>query len=349
MNSVAQVFAKQQQHSTVWQLTIVAFVLVLAVVALGFGPAGWDWRLAFAWPFSPETFGFSELQLQVVTQIRFPRLCVAIVIGAVLAQSGTATQSLCRNPLAEPSIIGISAGAAVFAVAVIAFAPRFGYSPDLILPYAAFAGALLTTCLVYFLANRNGDMQVITLILVGVAINALAMALIGLFSFYADDNALRLINYWTLGSLAGATWPTILQALPLLLLSLAGLYWRQSQINILLLGESEAKYLGIDTRKLKREIIIWVALGIGAAVALSGMIGFVGLVMPHIARLIVGPNLKQMLPLAMLLGALMLLLADWLARVLVAPAELPIGIITAMIGAPLFVYLLLEQQRGRRG
>ena len=349
MSTVAQVLVKQQRHSFIWQAAIVGLMLILAVIALAYGPAGWDWRLAFAWPFSPETFGFTELQLQVVMQIRLPRLFIAILIGAVLAQSGTATQSLCRNPLAEPSIIGISAGAAVCAVAVIAFSPRFGYSPDAILPYAAFAGALLTTCLVYLLANRNGDMQVITLILVGVAINALAMALIGLFSFYADDNSLRLINYWTLGSLAGATWPGILQALPLLLLSLGGLYWRQSQINILLLGESEAKYLGIDTVRLKREIIVWVALGIGAAVALAGMIGFVGLVMPHIARLLVGPNLKQMLPLAMLLGALMLLLADWLAKVLVAPAELPIGIITALIGAPLFVYLLLEQQRSNHG
>jgi iron complex transport system permease protein len=183
------------------------------------------------------------------------------------------------------------------------------------------------------------------LILVGVAINALAFAVIGLLSFYADDSALRLINYWTMGSLGGASWDNIKQASPLLLLSLIGLWRLKEPMNLLLIGESQAQYLGVDTSKLKLYVIILVALGVGAIVALTGLIGFVGLVVPHIARLMVGPHLRNMLPLCMLLGVIVLLLSDWLARLVVMPAELPIGIITALLGAPLFIYLIIKNKR----
>ncbi|MCH2088387.1 MULTISPECIES: FecCD family ABC transporter permease [unclassified Pseudoalteromonas] len=329
-----------------WIVLCVLSIAALSLLSIGFGPAGWDWRLAIAW-LAPEHFTqFDPLQINVVTQIRLPRFMLAVMIGLVLAQTGTATQALCRNPLADPSIIGISSGAAVIAVAFIALGAKFDFQADKYLPYAAFLGALSVTLFVYLIAKQAGQVNVTTLILVGVAVNALAFALIGLLSFYADDSALRLINYWTMGSLGGATWANLNQALPLLLISAIGLWYLKEPMNCLLLGESQAQYLGINTQTLKFQIIILVALGVGASVAMTGLIGFVGLVVPHIARLMVGPHLRVMMPLCMLLGIIVLLLSDWLARTLVMPAELPIGIITALLGAPLFIYLILKSKQG---
>lgn len=339
-----QFFHQQQKTNRQWQLVLSAVVFVLALVSLGFGPAGWDWRLAVAW-MMPDAFSqFSDIQINIVTQIRIPRFCMAMLIGAALAQSGAATQALCKNPLADPSIIGITAGAAAMAATLIAFAPKFGINPDVWVPYGAFVGALVVTSLVHQVSKRNNEVQVTTLILLGVAVNAICMAAIGLVSFYADDSSLRLITYWTMGSLAGANWQALMQALPLFLISMVGLYLKRKELNILLLGEAEARYLGINIKRLKNQIIVLVAVGVGAAVAISGMIGFIGLVVPHITRLIVGANMNNLLPLTFLTGALVLLIADWLARVLVSPAELPIGIITAVIGAPAFIYLLMKQQ-----
>lgn len=346
MNATAQFFAEQAQGRK--HLTGILYVLVaiFAIVSLGFGPAGWDWRLSVAW-LMPDYFEqFSQLQINVVTQIRLPRFILAVIVGAVLAQTGAATQALCRNPLADPSIIGVSGGAAVMAVGVIAMSSKFGFNPDVWLPYAAFAGALIVTLLVYQFSKRNGEISVTTLILIGVAFNALSMAFIGLFSFYADDSSLRLITYWTMGSLGGAGWSSIMQALPLLLISFAGIYIKRNDINMMLLGEAEARYLGINVKKIKAQTVVLVALGVGAVVAMAGMIGFVGLVVPHITRLIVGPNMRHLVPACALVGSIVLLVSDWLSKVVVAPAELPIGIITAILGAPMFVYLLHKLQLG---
>ncbi len=328
-----------------WMLLSYGCIFALALLSIGYGAAGWDWRLAIAW-LAPEHFSqFDALQINVVTQIRLPRFVLAVMVGLVLAQTGAATQALCRNPLADPSIIGISAGAAMVAVAFIALSAQFNFNAQHYLPYASFLGALSVTSLVYLVSKQQKQININTLILVGVAINALAFAVIGLLSFYADDSALRLINYWTMGSLGGASWGNIKQASPLLLLSLIGLWRLKEPMNLLLIGESQAQYLGVDTSKLKLYVIILVALGVGAVVALTGLIGFVGLVVPHIARLMVGPHLRNMLPLCMLLGVIVLLLSDWLARLVVMPAELPIGIITALLGAPLFIYLIIKNKR----
>ena len=348
MSAAVQYFQHRKSNTAQWQSIFIGLILTFAVISLGFGPAGWDWRLAFAW-LLPEHFAqFTELQVNVVTHIRLPRFCLALIVGGVLAQTGAATQALCRNPLADPSIIGVSAGAAVMAVAVIALAPKFGFNPDVWLPYAAFAGALLVTFLVYHMAKKNSEINVTRLILVGVALNALSFALIGLFSFYADDSSLRLINYWTMGSLAGAGWSGLWQSLPLILISFIGLYCKREELNLLLLGESEARYLGINIQRLKMQVVIYVALGVGAIVAMTGMIGFVGLVVPHMTRLLVGANMRYMLGVCALVGSVVLLFSDWLAKVLVAPTELPIGIITAIIGAPVFIFLLHRQQTGGR-
>lgn len=348
MQYVQEFFDRQQQHQMRLHLVALAALVVMAMVSVGFGPAGWNWQLAFAWML-PDLFPqVSELQLNIVTQIRLPRFCLAVLVGAVLAQTGCATQALCRNPLADPTVIGISSGAAVCAVAVIALAPIFHFNADAVLPYVAFLGALATTVWIYHSAKQDGEVNVTTLILIGVAVNALSFALIGLFSFYADDSSLRLINYWTMGSLAGANWQSLFQAAPLLCICMFGLFTLRSKFTLLLLGESNARYMGVDTQKLKQQSILLVALGVGVAVSLTGLIGFVGLVIPHITRLLIGNDYQKLMPLAMLIGASVMLLADWLARVLVAPNELPIGIITAILGTPVFLYLLKQQARSQK-
>ncbi|WP_241974359.1 FecCD family ABC transporter permease [Aliidiomarina minuta] len=335
-----------RQHNFKTAIAVTAFLLMVAfVLAISSGPVMSDWRLmlAFWWP--GEFSGIDTIHQTVVTEIRMPRLVLGIAVGMTLAQAGTTMQTLCRNPLADPGLIGISAGAATFALFVIAFGPVIGLQGSYWVTIAAFTGALLATFLVYHLAGGLRGVNIATLILAGVAINAMAGACIGLFSYYADDEALRLMSFWQMGSLAGVTWDRLPYGMVAMGISSVMLWWRRRAINALLLGERQAGYLGIQVVSLKRELVFWVALGVGGAVALTGMIGFIGLVIPHIARMLVGASVVRLMPVSMLLGAAVLVLADWLARMLVAPAELPIGIITALIGAPFFIYLLLQYKR----
>jgi len=345
-------FQHHQKKVLFWLLALCVMLVVAGIASLSFGPAGWDVRLSVAWFFPNAWLDISQLQLNIISEIRLPRLCLGLLVGAVLAQTGAATQALCRNPLADPSVIGVSSGAAVMAVGTIALGPllqaQWGINAGVLLPYAAFAGALLATLLVYQFAQSAQGVQVTSLILVGVAMNALGFALIGLLSFYSDDTALRLISYWTMGSLAGANWSSLTQAMPLLLLSLIGLWSKRQQMSLLLLGEAEAKYMGVNIKQVKNQIVIFVAIGVGAAVALTGLVGFLGLVIPHLSRILVGANLKYMMPISMLLGALVLLASDWIARIIVIPAELPIGIVTAIIGAPVFIWMLRRQLMPKR-
>ncbi|MFC3032720.1 FecCD family ABC transporter permease [Pseudoalteromonas fenneropenaei] len=330
-----------------WMLLTSVMLLLLAWGSLSSGPVGWEWKMPIMW-LLPEslTSHINELHVQVVTQIRLPRLVLGLLVGMALAVCGVATQSLCRNPLADPSLMGVTGGAAVAAIAVIAFSAQVSFISEALVAPASFIGALLATGLIYRLASHCGQIHITTLLLVGVAVNAIAFALIGVFSFFADDSALRLMTYWQMGSLGGASWRAMQYGAPLVLLSIVLLALRRKQINALMLGEVEAKHLGVNIKQLKTEIVFLVALGVGGAVAMVGMIGFVGLVVPHIARLLVGPDLRVMLPLSMLLGASVLVLADWLARLVVAPSELPIGIITALLGSPFFIYHLIKQKRG---
>lgn len=331
-------------YRTTLMLTV-ALLFAAIALAVASGPVMSDWRLlvAFWWP--GEISGIEPIHITVVNEIRLPRLVLGIAVGATLAQAGTTMQTLCRNPLADPGLIGISAGAALFALFVIAFGAQFALQGAFWVTLAAFCGALCATFLVYQLAGGVHGVNIATLILAGVAINALAGACIGLFSYYADDEALRLMSFWQMGSLAGVTWDRLPFGLTAMGVSSVMLWLRRRAINALLLGERQAGYLGISVTSLKRELVVWVALGVGGAVALTGMIGFIGLVIPHIARMLVGASVTRLMPVAMLLGAAILVVADWIARLVVAPAELPIGIITALIGAPFFVYLLIQYKR----
>lgn len=291
--------------------------------------------------------GLQQAEL-IVGQIRMPRTLLGLAVGAVLALCGVAMQGLFRNPLADPGLIGVFSGAALGAAVAIVGGAAMGGMPELFAPYllslCAFLGGLVVTALVYRLGRRNGQTSVTTMLLAGIALNALAFACIGLFTYLADDATLRTLTFWNLGSLNGASYARLW---PLLLVTLGVALWlprRAQALNALLLGESEARHLGVAVERLKRELVFCTALGVGAAVAAAGMIGFIGLVVPHLVRLLVGPDHRVLLPASALAGASLLLLADLFARLILSPAELPIGIVTALIGAPFFLYLLL---RGR--
>ena len=326
-------------------LLVVWLSLALGPVSLPLGDTLRALAHMLGLPVSVDGLGQAEL---IVGQIRLPRTLLGIGTGGVLALAGVAMQGLFRNPLADPGLIGVSSGAALGAAIAIVFGASIGGLPEVFAPYllsaCAFVGGLLVTALVYRLGRHNGQTSVATMLLAGIALTALAGALIGLFTYLADDATLRTLTFWNLGSLNGASYPCLW---PLLLITLLVACWlprRVNALNALLLGESEARHLGFDVERLKIELILCTALGVGAAVAAAGMIGFIGLVVPHLLRLIVGPDHRVLLPASMFGGAILLLLADLIARLALAPAELPIGIVTALIGAPFFLYLLV---RGR--
>jgi iron complex transport system permease protein len=292
---------------------------------------------------------FSTQQQAVLITIRLPRVALWILAGAGLAVTGAALQGLFRNPLADPGLVGVSGGAALGAASVIVMGALWfpGLTQalgNLTLPLAAFLGGLLATLTVYRLASYQGRSQLAVMLLAGIAVNALAFAGIGLFSYLSTDEQLRNLTFWNLGSLGGAQWSLLLTIAPIVIVGIILLLRRANQLNALLLGEVEAGHLGIDIQRLKYHVIILTALVVGVLVAVSGIIGFVGLVVPHLLRLACGPDHKWVLPGAALLGAALMLAADVAARTVVIPAELPIGILTAFIGGPFFLWLLLRQR-----
>lgn len=291
--------------------------------------------------------GLEQAEL-ILAQIRLPRTLLGLAVGAVLAVSGVAMQGLFRNPLADPGLVGVSSGAGLGAAVAIVGGAALGGLPEALAPYllsiSAFAGGFLITALVYRLGRRDGQTSVVTMLLAGIALNALAFASIGLFTYLADDATLRTLTFWNLGSLNGASYARLWPLLVVVLAVIAWLPRRASALNALLLGESEARHLGFDVERLKGELVFCTALGVGAAVAASGLIGFIGLVVPHLVRLLAGPDHRVLLPASALAGASLILFSDLAARLVLSPAELPIGIVTALVGAPLFLYLLL---RGR--
>ena len=285
----------------------------------------------------------------VIHQIRLPRTLLCMLIGAILAICGTVTQGLFRNPLAEPGIIGVSAGAMLGAGFAIVTFTNLDLVSDLVtsliaLPMFAFMGGALTTWVVYIIGTNRFGTSVSIMLLAGIAITMLAEAGINSLSFFADDQQLRDISLWSMGSLAAADWPSI----GLCTITLIILLWyflnNAESLNALLLGEAEASHLGIPVQKLKRYLILMTAFGVGVSVSISGVIGFIGLVIPHLGRMMFGPDHRRLLPISAFLGALLLTLADMLSRIVVAPAELPVGIITALMGAPFFIYLLYKQK-----
>lgn len=290
--------------------------------------------------------GTDPMAGSVVWTLRVPRSALATLAGAVLGLSGAIMQGLFRNPLADPGLLGVSAGGALGAV--LAITGTFGLGVLGTAP-AAFLGALLTTLLVLRVARHEGRVLVASLLLAGIVVNALAGAATAFLVFAADDMQLRDILFWTMGSVAGAN-PTgllaaLLGALPLFVAA----PFLARALNALILGEREAQSLGIPVEAMKLGAVVLVALAVGASVAATGIIGFVGIVAPHLARLLRGPDHRWVLPASALLGAALLTLADAAARVLVAPAELPVGLLTALLGGPFFLAVLLRRRLAVEG
>jgi iron complex transport system permease protein len=294
-----------------------------------------------------KTAGVDAATRTVVEQIRLPRVVLGALIGAALAISGAAMQGLFRNPLADPGLIGISAGAAFGAVGIIVLGHHIlpllpGWAAPFLLSASAFAGCLAATLLMTRLSMHDGHPVVATMLLAGVAINALAGAMTAFVVFLANDQQVRDVTFWLLGSLGGATWQKVLIVAPCVALGLALLPLVSRSLNALLLGESEAGHLGFNVKRTKWIAITLSTLMVGTAVAFAGVISFVGLIVPHAVRLVAGPDHRFLMPASAVLGATLMVAADLLARCVVAPAELPIGILTAIIGAPFFLWVLLR-------
>ena len=283
----------------------------------------------------------------VLWSIRLPRVVLGILVGGGLAVAGAALQGVFRNPLADPGLIGVSSGASLGAVAaiVLGFAAAGSYT----LPLVAFVGGVVATLVVYAVARFDGRTEVVTLLLTGLAVNALCNAAVGYLLFIADDQQLRGVVFWSLGSLGGATWPLVLAALPCIALAVLVLPLLARSLNLFLLGEREARHLGVEVERVRVLVIVLAALATGAAVAVAGIVGFVGLIVPHLVRLVAGPDHRVLLPASALLGAALLLFADLFARTVAAPAELPLGVVTALLGGPFFLWLLRRTRREHGG
>lgn len=349
-----QVIKRRSTGKRTWGIGLLLFHLFVAiVVSAGVGAVSIKpqelWAILLAKMGISSVVSFREEQEIIFWFIRLPRICLGILVGAGLAVAGTLLQGLFRNPLADPTLVGISSGAMLAAVLSIVFNLSLGilggFWASYTLAFSAFTGACLTTIVVYRVAKANGDFKISTMLLVGIAINAFVMALTGLITSLANDQQLRDLTFWNLGSLGGATWMNVLTLLPFVLVALLFTPALSKSLNLLALGENQASYLGVDIARLRKICIVLATLSVGASVAMAGNIGFVALIVPHIIRKIFGPDHRVVLPGAAIGGAVILTFADALARTLVAPSELPIGVITALTGAPIFVYILLTEHK----
>lgn len=323
-------------------------VVFAAILSLGSGALaiavadilGHAGNLLFGWGAA-----LSARDAAVVMDIRLPRIVLALLVGGGLSVAGAALQGVFRNALADPALIGVSSGAALAASAAIVLVGA-GAAGGVLLPLAAFAGGLAATLGVFLLARFGGRLSVAGLLLAGIAVNALAGAGIGLFSYLGDDLQLRQLTFWLLGSLAGAGWGQIVPAVAVMLAGVVALLFQGGALDVFVLGEREAHALGIAPGPFVVRVVILVALTIGAAVSVSGVIGFVGLVVPHAVRLFLGASHQRVLPVSVLVGGLVLVVADTLARIVAIPAEVPIGVLVSLVGAPFFLWLLRHTRMG---
>ncbi|GAB3476131.1 FecCD family ABC transporter permease [Marinomonas epiphytica] len=324
-------------------LLVVSFLLSISIGAM---PLPFATVLTDIFSFkSPSDY---SLNTNVLLEIRLPRTLLAMGVGAALGLCGAAMQALFRNPLADPGLIGVAGGGAFGAVLVIvlgnALAANFmSYFGIFALPIGAMLGCLGVCSIIYKLSNQQGQFTIITLLLAGIAVNAIVGSLIGILTLISTDEELRELTFWTMGNLGGNGWALTLPVLGLISISLAGLNKLAKPLNLYLLGEAQAQHLGIQVAGLKKQVFLYTAIAIGAAVSISGMIGFVGFVIPHLVRIMLGPDHKYLFPTSMLLGASFLTLTDVIARIVIIPAELPIGLVTSALGGPFFLYVLYKQ------
>ncbi|EOB4237715.1 FecCD family ABC transporter permease [Raoultella planticola] len=322
-----------------WLMTLLLVSLTLFATTLGAMPL----PLASLWPPG------DEVLRHIWLTIRLPRVLLALLVGAALALSGCVMQGLFRNPLADPGLLGVSSGAAL-AVACWLVLPLS--VPALVALYApmlaAFIGSIAVMVVIFILSQAN-EGSLSRLLLVGIAINALCGALVGMLAWISNDTQLRQLSLWGMGSLGQAEWSTLLVAATLIFPASLIIWLMASRLNLLQLGDEEAHYLGINVRAVQRLLLLCSALLVASSVAISGVIGFIGLVVPHLIRMWLGPDHRALVPGSLLAGAILLLLADTLARTVAAPAEMPVGLLTSMLGAPWFLWLIFRQQRTTYG
>lgn len=334
------------RRTALWLLAGALLAVFLFALRVGAMPLPWK---SFWLAFSGQGEVLPAAERAVILDIRLPRALAAIAVGAVLGVCGAAMQGLFRNPLADPGLIGVTSGASLGSVVYLKlFAGVAGglsaAFASLALPVFAFAGGLLMTWIMYRAAQVEGRTVVAMMLLAGIALNALGGAGIGLVLFFSDDDLLRQFTFWTLGNVGHASWKKLAAAVPFLLAALVLVPRHARALNAFLLGEAEAGHLGVDLQRVKNVLIFVTAGGVGAAVSIAGGIGFIGLVVPHLLRQVLGPDHRWLVPGSALFGGILLLLADLFARTAAAPAELPVGVVTAAIGAPVFFSLLRRQK-----
>jgi iron complex transport system permease protein len=292
---------------------------------------------------------FSEVEAGILMQVRLPRVLMAALIGAGLASAGAAMQGIFRNPLVDASLIGISSGASLFASIFILFGSYFtwfhGMAVDFSMAIFSFLGASLTALLVIRISYQYGKLNSTTLILGGVALNAIAGALTGVLIYLADEQELKNLTFWTLGSFGGASWQKFMVLLPLVLIPILLIQRRAFELNAFALGEQAASYMGVSVKKTKLIVVLAATCMVGSSVSFVGVIGFIGLVIPHLVRFVVGPDHKFVLLFSALTGATLLTLSDLISRTILAPTEIPIGIVTALLGSPFFLFLVMKNKK----
>ncbi|AJQ94907.1 FecCD family ABC transporter permease [Gynuella sunshinyii] len=333
----------------VWLTGLLAILLITCMASMLLGPVKLGWPMLLQW--LTDTDSVPKYASLVFGDVRLTRMLMAILVGAALAMSGAAIQGVFRNPLADPGLIGVSSGAALTAVAVIVLGngiaqPLIAPLGAMALPIAAFLGGLLVTWFIYLIASASPGNSNTTMILAGIAVSSLCMAATGAMTYAADDSELRTLTFWTLGSFGGTNWQTIKIAAPWIIIGIVLLPLMGRWLNVLLMGENVAGHLGIPISRIRKLIFLLVALCVGASVSVTGMIGFFGLVVPHLIRLSIGPDHRWLLPVSGVAGAVLMLLADLLARTVVAPAELPVGVVTSLLGGPFFLWLIIRFNRG---
>jgi iron complex transport system permease protein len=322
---------------------------VLAAVAFGaVGIAPWTTARLILWKLhlAARPTGVPDSTAVILFQLRLPRVLLAALVGAALAAAGTVFQALFRNPMADPAIIGVSSGAALGAIVVILLGAG-GALDAMGVSAAAFVGALLTALVVYRLARLGPSVQVATLLLSGIAVAAIVSAVISLVMTFSGQN-IRSIYFWLLGGLGARGWQSVIAASPFMGVGIVIAMWSAHDLNLIALGEERAAQLGLGVERFKIVSLATGSLLTAAAVSVSGLIGFVGLMTPHMLRLLVGADNRRLLPASILGGASFMILADLVARTAVRPEEIPVGAVTAVLGGPFFLYLLRRERKAAR-
>ncbi|MFQ6010857.1 MAG: FecCD family ABC transporter permease [Nitrososphaerales archaeon] len=282
----------------------------------------------------------------IILQVRLPRILAGILVGSALAGSGVTFQAVFRNPMADPYVLGVSAGAAVGGASAIILGVGTGFFGTNAISVVSWAGALIAMFSVYYISRVGSRTPTMTLLLSGIAVSIFLSAIVSLLITLSDTstNKLQVLVFWLLGSVANVTWGEVLTAFPAIIIGLVILTLFSKRLNIMLLGDEEAEHLGIQTQKVRKRVLVVAAIITASAVALAGIIGFVGLMIPHLMRILVGPDHRVLMPVSILGGGIYLASFDALARVLYSPAEFPVGVLTALAGGPFFIYLLRKKK-----